>query len=245
MYDILKDLITYIPGYLNELLKLLIGPKKHINQSIDTDANLAWENSLRFAFISFLLIFLLKWLALTDVRDVQQIIVGEGVLTIFEFAMSGLLLLIVWRLLGVKRKPRDVLTVFAFILGVWILIEGIFLLTQLGAVKMLDPNMYALLNGMNQVGNVQEIQVLAETYQQSIVQPEDAQLREATLNLLNILNYIGAFILLIWLLICWPVYGGLFNIGRGKVFTSLVIFLIVNELNPMSFIKIFVMMAWT
>lgn len=245
MYDIFKDLITYIPGYLNELLNLLIGPKKHINQSIDTDANLAWENSLRFVFISFLLIFLLKWLALTDVRDIQQIVIGEGVLTIFEYATSGVLLLIVWRLLGVKQKPRDVLTVFAFILGVWILIEGIFLLTQLGAVKMLDPNMYAMINGMNQVGNVQEIQALAETYQQSIVQPDDAQLRQATLNLLNILNYIGAFVLLIWLLISWPVYGSQFNIGRGKVFASLVIFLIVNELNPMSFIKIFVMMAWT
>ena len=244
MYDIFKDLLEYIPEYLNELLKLVIGPKGHINQYINTNPEVAWKNSLRFAFISFVLIFLLKWLALTNVQDIQHIIVGEGVLSILEFSVSGLLLLVVWRLLGVKRKPREVLTVFAFILGVSILIQGVFYLTQLGAVKMLDPQLFTLLNGMNSVENIQELKELAETYPQENVQSEDYQLRQAALKLMKILSVIGAMLALIWMLLVWPVYGKLFSIGRGKVFGSLVIFLIVDELNPASFLKAFVMMGW-
>lgn len=245
MYNIFKDLLNYMPDYLNELFRLVIGPKKHIQHTIATDPNTAWKNSLRFAFICFIIIFLLKWLALSNVRDIQQIVVGEGLLAILEFAVSGLLLLLVWKLFGVKHRAQETMTVFAFILGISILIQGIFQLTQLGSVKMLDPELYAVLNGMNEISNIQELETLSETYSQEILQPEDAQMRQATLKLLNIITIIASVLALIWMLLAWPVYGTLYSVGRFKVYVTLAIFLVIDEFNPVSFLKVFVMMAWS
>lgn len=240
MFDFAKSLLQYMPSYLGDLFNVFLKPRSHITNKMTEDAEKAWSNCLQFSLLSFLLVFLLKWVSFGDARDIQSIVVGEGILSMLEYVVSGGLLFIIWRVFGLNKTPRELITPFFFMLGVLILVNDMFFLTQLGLVKMIEPALFEMFVGMQAMGNMDEM--LAQSEQQ--LANADPEMAQAAMNAVTAVSLIGAVFVIAWLLYAWQVYKRLFNVGYAKLYGALVVFLIVDEFNPVGFIKVFVAALW-
>jgi hypothetical protein len=139
--------------------------------------------------------------------------------------------------------PRVLLIPYLFILGVAMLIDGFNGVTQFAVAKVLDPQLWVLIDGMRSVTNLTELQGLASQHSGNLTDPVDPRVRQATLNLLNIINMGSSLIALLWIVLAWVVYKQLTQKSLFAVYSALVVFLILVFFNPVEFAKTFILMA--
>ena len=132
---------------------------------------------------------------------------------------------------------------YLFIVGVAMLIDGFNGVTQFAVAKVLDPELWVLIDGMRGASNLTELQGLASQHSGNLTDPADPSLRQATLNLLNIINTGSSLIALLWVVLAWVVYKQLTQKSTFAVYSALVVFLILSIFNPVEFAKTFLLMA--
>jgi len=234
MLELLKELLEYLPRYLAEFFRVLSGPRMHIGGIIDTEPELAWRESLFFVAISYSIVLLMNWAAQGETNELPQTIVADVLLTILKYAVSGLILLGVLRLFGARGDTIELLTVFSYWLGVMILIGGVFLLVQLGGMKMFDPDFYRMTVNLGNSTSLREMEGIMATQGIAFTNPRDPAMHQFTYNFIVAINTVGATFEVIWTGFCWSIYRERYNLTWGKIIAVFLLWNVFDTFNPIS-----------
>lgn len=237
MTKLATDLLKYLPNYLFDFIHLISGPKRHIRAAQEENPDKAWTLGLRFALISFLLMFLLKYNSVSEDATFNAVLMRHGVWRLFEFAGSAAILLGVLKLFGIKQPSLQVLTIFSFFVGVGVVIAGVFEFCQFRALNFLAPEYASFLQKMGGVDNMNELKSLINDSRNSAANLGNADAAEIAMSVVQAISSVGSAVSWLWLILIWPLFlSDLPAMARLKKYGSMVAFAFADLMNPISFI---------
>jgi hypothetical protein len=244
VFDFVKDLLSYLPGYLGELFHLTASPRQFIKKSIDSEVESAWKKALSFALVSFVLAFLINWLIVPQDQDFNEVLVGEGLVAFFVFFVNAVFVLWVCRLImRVTAPPRIILIPFFYIAGVAMLISGFTQAAQFAVVKVRDPEVWTIMYKMKVAGNMVEAEAALEGSSSLSNDPTSQKNHQDTMRIMMLIALAGFIVELIWVFASWSVYKDMTEKSYFFVYLSLIVVAVLMAVNPVSLAKPYILMA--
>jgi hypothetical protein len=156
MKDLLEKIISYLPIYIPDLVRIVSGPKRFVAQR-----NKGAEGDLIKAFtflgISMSIFFILQApLAVTGKEFVTDT-ASHGILYLLFVVVLSAILCASWRIVGGKAGYQQLLITASYYAGAMSIGLAIASLCFVGVLRMLYPESHALLLRFAATGNLREV----------------------------------------------------------------------------------------
>jgi len=208
MKALIEKLIAAIPLFVRQLIDLLRAPREFV-EKIDLDSDDALKDALVFLAISFALVFIAE-IPLLPQKQSKEILFGvSAVLAAISFAVSVVLLLVSWKIVGGELTFKKFITVTSYFTGVSSLLLLIFTLLGFGIFNGIDPENAQLLRN------------------DGYADPVDL-MKSAGYRVLWVLIGLGFMVTFLWAFRIWRTYRELNRASRTRSTIAFVIFLLLS-----------------
>jgi hypothetical protein len=208
MKELIEKLIAAIPAYVRQMIELLRDPRGFI-EKIDLESDETLKEALTFLAISFGLVFIAE-IPLLPQKQSKDVLFGvSAVLAAVSFAVSVLLLLVSWKIVGGKLTFKKFVTVSSYFTGVSSLLLLVFTLLGIGIFNGIDPENSQLLRND---GWVDPVDLMKSTGYRALW-------------LVVGLGFVVAFV---WIFRIWRTYRELNQVSRARSAVAFVIFALLS-----------------
>lgn len=138
MKDLLEKLVTLVPKYVGDFIRLTSGPKQFLLERVST-GEARWADGLVFLAISFVLAFLLGLpLARADADPLLDL-ASEGVFVLIYVVLYGYAVYLSWRVLGKVAPIQQFFFVHFYVAGILKLLLTAAFIAAVGVLRVGDP----------------------------------------------------------------------------------------------------------
>ncbi len=212
-------LLKIIPEYIDQLLRLIAGPRQFFNGRDLNDKKILVQ-SLLFLFNSAILGFVLKTPFPEDSEGYWSTAMVTVILYTPTAVVLGCLVFCCFRLFGGKGTLPGHVVIFSYFAGVSALFFAMVSLVAKGIIKVKMPGEFAL---------YQEYMNLLFSNSDMLEQERFKALAESQEMLFSMLVLGVGFILISgWLLVAWRAFGDWNNTTRMRTNAALILFLIIG-----------------
>jgi hypothetical protein len=141
MEDLLKKAADLFPAYLRDLIALITGPKRVVAHKLNKRSPL--EPALLFLGISVAINFLLK-LPLSEENPAIEIL-RTAAFSLVLWTLAGSVIWLAWRIVGGSGSLVRTLAIAYYYFGVLEFVMSLTVLAIVGALRTIDPGVYATL----------------------------------------------------------------------------------------------------
>jgi hypothetical protein len=204
--ELLERLVTLVPAYFADLLRLTTGPKRFLSKRTRT-----WTDGLLFLAVSFLLTFVMQLpLSRTD-----PLLEGaaEAAFVLGYVVLYGYAVFFSWRAVGGRAPIERFFAIHFYVAGVLKIIMSVTFMIVIGVLRMADPAAYEEMNKAVYAGNALWFVTNADRL---IDQPAWQSAMAITL--------IGLSAMLAWLWTIWGAYREVNRLSRLRSTVAFVIF---------------------
>jgi hypothetical protein len=210
MKELIDKLIAAIPVYVRQMIELLRNPREFIGQ-IDLESDDAVKEALTFLAISFGLAFIAQIPLLPEKQNKEVLFGAAAVMAALSFAVSILLLLVSWKVVGGKMTFKKFITVTSYFSGVSTLLLLIFTLLGQGLFSGIDPESAR--------------QGAAGGY----MDPVDL-MKSAGYQAFLLLFAVGFVVVFIWIFRIWGTYRELNQVSKVRSIIAFVVYMLLSPL---------------
>jgi len=138
--DLLEKLVTLVPKYVGDVIRLTSGPKQFLMERVST-GEARWADGLIFLAISFVLAFLIGLpLARAD-ADPMLDLASEGVFVLLYVVLYGYAVYLSWRVLGKVAPIQQFFVIHFYVAGILKLLLTAAFIAVVGVLRVGDPAM--------------------------------------------------------------------------------------------------------
>jgi hypothetical protein len=140
--DLLEKLVTLVPTYVGDFLRLTSGPKQFLTERVSS-GEAKWADGFIFLAISFVLAFLMGIPLASGDADPVLDLASEGVFVLIYVMLFGYAVYLSWRVLGRVAPIQLFFVIHFYVAGVLKLILTATFLAAVGVLRVGDPALSA------------------------------------------------------------------------------------------------------